>query len=134
MEKVGVYQREVHRCLEADVQRLFIDFPSPVFFAGAASRSSDSGQKSGYLCQESGYRLGLQYPNQFALQEDGLNSFSINRTYGYRVVRDHRGNVVTGSMMTTAATLRPQQMSDSNDPADDLRLSINAGLVPNANG
>jgi hypothetical protein len=78
--------------------------------------------------------LGLQYPNQFALQEDGLNSFSINRTYGYRVVRDHSGKVVTGFMMTTAATLRPQQMGDSNDPADDLRLSINAGLVPNANG
>ena len=47
--------------------------------------------------------LGLQYPSQFALQEDGLNGSGQDETYGYRVVRDHSGQVATGFMMSTSA-------------------------------
>ncbi len=77
--------------------------------------------------------LGLGYPNQFALEEDGLNSLKAE-TYGYRVVLDYNGQIVTGFMMTTAATLRPQRMGSSSNPADDLGASINTGLVPNSRG
>jgi hypothetical protein len=78
--------------------------------------------------------LGLQYPRQFALQADGLNGNAADEKYGYRAVRDHSGRVATGFMMTTAATLRPERMGASNDPVDNLRLSIKTGLVPNDQG
>jgi hypothetical protein len=78
--------------------------------------------------------LGLQYPRQFALQADGLNSNGAEEKYGYRPVRDHSGRVLTGFMMTTAATLRPERMGASGDPVDNLRLSIRTGLVPNDQG
>jgi len=78
--------------------------------------------------------LGLQYPSRFALQTDGLNGNRADATFGYRAVRDHSGQLVTGFMMTTAATLRPQIMGPSSDPVEDLRLSIKTGLVPNDQG
>src|ERR1017187_5685575 len=44
--------------------------------------------------------LGLQYPSQFALESDGLNSSRLDKTLG--LVKDHSGQVVTGFMMSTA--------------------------------
>jgi hypothetical protein len=78
--------------------------------------------------------LGLQYPRQFALQADGLNSQRAEETFGYSAVREHSGQVATGFMMTTAVTLRSQQMGPSSDPVENLRRSIEAGLVPNSQG
>jgi hypothetical protein len=78
--------------------------------------------------------LGLQYPRQFALQADGLNSNAADEKYGYRSVREHSGRVATGLMMTTAATLRPERMGASSDPVENLRLSIKTGMVPNDQG
>ena len=78
--------------------------------------------------------LGLQYPSQFALQADGLNSKRAEGTFGYSAVREHSGQVATGFMMTTAVTLRSQQMGPSSDPVENLRRSIEAGLVPNSQG
>jgi hypothetical protein len=78
--------------------------------------------------------LGLQYPRQFALQEDGLNGSRSNETYGYRVVRDHSGEVATGFMMSTSAILRSQRMGAEGNPPLALRKSINKGMRPNHAG
>jgi hypothetical protein len=90
-------------------------------------------QKEANTIRDKIINLGLKYPGQFALEEDGLNSLKAE-TYGYRVVLDYSGQIVTGFMMTTAATLRPQRMGSSSNPADDLAASINTGLVPNSKG
>lgn len=76
--------------------------------------------------------LGLQYPNQFALESDGLNSSRTDRTLG--LVRDHSGQVVTGFGMSTAATDKPQRMGGTNDPALALRRAIDVGMEPNSAG
>jgi hypothetical protein len=78
--------------------------------------------------------LGLQYPSRFALQADGLNANKASEKYGYNAVRDHSGQIATGFMMTTAATLRPERMGPTGDPVDGLRRSIELGLGPNASG
>jgi hypothetical protein len=78
--------------------------------------------------------LGLQYPSQFALQADGLNSGRANETYGDRVVIEHSGQVVTGFMMSTSATLRSQHMGDEGDPPLALRKSIDKGMELNKAG
>lgn len=78
--------------------------------------------------------LGLKYPNQFALQASGLNSSRSNENYGYREVRDHSGQVVTGFMMSTAATNKSQRMGAEGDPPLALRKSIDKGMQPNNAG
>jgi len=78
--------------------------------------------------------LGLQYPSQFALEEDGLSADSSNKNYGYRVVRDHSGQVATGFMMNTSATQRSAQMGADGDPPLALRKSIDKGMEPNSTG
>ncbi|MGB7620815.1 MAG: hypothetical protein WBN92_00540, partial [Terriglobia bacterium] len=78
--------------------------------------------------------LGLQYPSQFALQADGLNSGRANETYGDRVVIEHSGQVVTGFMMSTSATLRSQHMGAEGDPPLALRKSIDKGMELNKGG
>jgi hypothetical protein len=78
--------------------------------------------------------LGLQYPSQFALQADGLNSGRAVDTYGDRVVIERSGQVVTGFMMSTAATLRSQRMGAEDDPPTALRKSIDKGMRPNNAG
>jgi hypothetical protein len=78
--------------------------------------------------------LGLTYPGQFALQADGLNNTGAEEKFGYRVVREHSGQVATGFMMSTAATSKPQRMGTSSDPATDLQQSIGVGLTPNDQG
>ena len=78
--------------------------------------------------------LGLDYPGQFALQEDGLNALRGESTFGYRAVLQHSGQLVTGFMMTTAVTLRPQQMGHSTDPVENLQRSIETGLARNDRG
>ncbi len=60
--------------------------------------------------------LGLKYPSQFALQASGLNSSRSNENYGYREVRDHSGQMVTGFMMSTSATNKSQRMGAEGDP------------------
>ncbi len=78
--------------------------------------------------------LGLQYPGQFALQADGLNSKSTDGKYGYRTVREHNGQVATGFMMSASATRKSGRMGVEGDPVESLRLSIATGLVPNDHG
>jgi hypothetical protein len=78
--------------------------------------------------------LGLRYPSQFALQADGLNSGREIETYGDRVVIEHSGQVVTGFMMSTSATLRSQRMGAEDDPPLALRKSIEKGMRPNNSG
>jgi hypothetical protein len=78
--------------------------------------------------------LGLKYPSQFALQASGLNSSRSNENYGYREVRDHSGQVVTGFMMSTAATNKSQRMGAEGDPPLALRKSIDKGMQPNNAG
>jgi len=78
--------------------------------------------------------LGLQYPNQFALQADGLNSERLSETYGDRVVRDHSGQVTTGYMMSTSAMQRSQHMGAEDNPPLALRKSIDKGMLPNSTG
>ena len=78
--------------------------------------------------------LGLQYPGQFALQADGLNSGRAVDTYGDRVVIERSGQVLTGFMMSTAATLRSQRMGAEDDPPLALRKSIDKGMRPNNAG
>jgi hypothetical protein len=92
----------------------------------------DNSQRS--FAREQIINLGLQYPSQFALQADGLNSNGADEKFGYRAVREHSGQVATGFMMTTAATLRPERMGSSSDPVNNLRLSIKTGLIPNDHG
>jgi hypothetical protein len=76
--------------------------------------------------------LGLQYPTQFALESDGLNSSRTDRTL--ELVRDHSGQVVTGFMMSTAATDKPQRMGGTDDPALALKKAIDVGVEPNRAG
>ena len=76
--------------------------------------------------------LGLQYPSQFALESDGLNSSRSNETLG--LVKDHSGQVATGFMMSTAATLRSQRMGAEGNPPLALRKSIDKGMEPNSAG
>jgi hypothetical protein len=76
--------------------------------------------------------LGLQYPTQFVLKADGLNGSRTDRTTGK--VRDHSGQVVTGFMMSTAASEKPQRMGNTDDPALALRKAINVGMEPNSAG
>ena len=76
--------------------------------------------------------LGLQYPTQFVLKADGLNGSRTDRTTGK--VRDHSGQVVTGFMMSTAASEKPQRMGNTDDPALALRKAINVGMEPNKAG
>ncbi len=78
--------------------------------------------------------LGLEYPKQFALQADGLNSSRSVETYGDRVVIDRSGQVVTGFMMSTAASLRSKRMGAEDDPPLALRKSIDKGMQPNGTG
>lgn len=78
--------------------------------------------------------LGLKYPGQFALQADGLNAIGADQTFGYRAVRDLSGRVVTGFMMDSTATLRPEHMGAAGDPVDSLRRSVQTGLAPNDRG
>lgn len=90
----------------------------------------DSSQKT--YVREQIISLGLRYPRQFALQADGLNSNGADEKYGYRAIIDHNGQVVTGFMMSTSATLRSQKMGTSSNPVSDLHISIDTGLVPNS--
>jgi hypothetical protein len=76
--------------------------------------------------------LGLQYPGQFALESDGLNSSRQDRTLD--LVKDHSGQVVTGFMMSTAATDKSERMGAEGNPSLALRKSINTGMRPNAAG
>jgi hypothetical protein len=76
--------------------------------------------------------LGLQYPSQFALESDGLNSSRSDKTLG--LVKDHTGQVVTGFMMTTAATLRSQRMGAEGNAPLALKASIDKGMRPNNAG
>src|SRR5208283_5220283 len=76
--------------------------------------------------------LGLQYPSQFALESDGLNSSRSDKTLW--LVKDHSGQVVTGFMMSTDATLRSQRMGVEGDPPLALRRSIDNGMKPNNAG
>jgi hypothetical protein len=76
--------------------------------------------------------LGLQYPSQFALESDGLNSSRSDVTLG--LVRDHSGQVCTGFMMSTAATDRSQRMGAEGDPPLALRKSIDVGMEPGKSG
>lgn len=78
--------------------------------------------------------LGLQYPRQFALQADGLDGKISTNNYGYRVVRDHCGQVPTGFMMNTSAMQRPEEMGANGDPTLALRKSIDKGMAPNKAG
>jgi hypothetical protein len=77
-------------------------------------------------------RLGLQYPSQFSLESDGLNSSRTEKTLG--LVTAHSGRVLTGFMMTTAAMDRSQRMGAEGDPSLALRKSIDAGMEPNGSG
>jgi len=76
--------------------------------------------------------LGLQYPSQFALESDGLKSSSLDKTLG--LVKDHSGQVVTGFMMATAATLRSERMGAEGNPTLALRKSIDNGMRLNSAG
>jgi hypothetical protein len=78
--------------------------------------------------------LGLKYPSQFALQADGLNNTDSDDKFGYRVVRDHSGQVATGFMMSTSASNKSERMGTSSDPATNLQQSIDKGLTPNDQG
>jgi hypothetical protein len=91
-------------------------------------------RKQGAEVREQIVSLGLQYPNQFALQADGLSSGRENETYGDRTVIDYSGRVVTGFMMDTTTALRPQQMGAEGDPPLALRKSIDKGMRPNDSG
>jgi hypothetical protein len=91
-------------------------------------------RKQGVEVREQIVSLGLQYPNQFALQADGLSSERENETYGDRTVIDYSGRVVTGFMMDTAATLRSEQMGAAGDPPLALKKSIEKGMRPNSAG
>jgi hypothetical protein len=76
--------------------------------------------------------LGLQYPSQFALESDGLNSSRSDKTLG--LVKDHSGQVVTGFVMSTAATNKSERMGAEGDPPLALRRSIDLGMQPNRAG
>ncbi len=78
--------------------------------------------------------LGLQYPSQFALEEDGLNADKSTKNFGYSTVMDHIGQVATGFMMSTSAVQRPQNMGASGNPPLALRDSIDRGMAPNEAG
>lgn len=78
--------------------------------------------------------LGLQYPRQFALQADGLNASRTNETYGDRAVIAYSGRVVTGFMMSTAASQRSERMGAADEPSLALRRSIDKGMQPNNAG
>lgn len=78
--------------------------------------------------------LGLQYPRQFALQADGLNASRTNETYGDRTVIAYSGRVVTGFMMSTAASQRSERMGAADEPSLALRRSIDKGMQPNNAG
>jgi hypothetical protein len=86
--------------------------------------------------REAVIRIGLQYPHQFALEEDGLNASKANSdaTFGYTAVMEHVGQIATGFMMSTSAVLRPQNMGTSNDPAVALKQAIDRGMTPNSAG
>ncbi len=91
-------------------------------------------REQGVEVREQIVSLGLQYPNQFALQADGLSSGRESETYGDRTVIDYSGRVVTGFMMDTAATLRSEQMGAAGDPPLALKKSIEKGMRPNSAG
>jgi hypothetical protein len=92
-----------------------------------------NGKQRAYVRQQV-LGLGLEYRGQFALQADGLNAIGADQKFGYRAVRDLSGRLVTGFMMDTTATLRPEHMGAAGDPVDSLRRSIQTGLVPNDHG
>jgi hypothetical protein len=76
--------------------------------------------------------LGLEHPNQFALQTSGLNaSKESDGEGGYDIVRGYSGRIVTGFQLSTSATRNPTKMGDAASPADALRASIAKGLVAN---
>jgi hypothetical protein len=90
----------------------------------------DARQKAPVRAQIIG--LDLQYPTQFVPESDGLNSSGTDRTLG--LVRGHSRQVVTGFMMSTAATDESQRMGGTDDPALPLRRPIDAGIEPNSAG
>lgn len=78
--------------------------------------------------------LGLKYASQFALQSDDLNGDTSDKDFGYRVVRAHSGEVVTGFEMRTSAIERSEQMGASGNPSLALKDSIDKGIAPNSAG
>ena len=78
--------------------------------------------------------LGLEYTSQFALQENDLNGDTSDKSSGYREVRAHSGEVVTGFEMRTSAVERSQQMGASGNPSLALKNSIDKGIAPNSAG
>jgi len=78
--------------------------------------------------------LGVQYPTQFALEEDGLNASRTEEAFGYRAVLDHIGQVATGFMMSTSAFEKSERMGANGDPPLALRKSIDLGMARNAAG
>jgi hypothetical protein len=76
--------------------------------------------------------LGMQYPSQFALEEDGLNANKSTTMFGYTTVMANIGQATTGFGMTTSAMLKPQNMGAAGNPPLALRESIDLGMVPNA--
>ncbi len=91
-------------------------------------------QRQRTYTREQVIRLGLRYPNQFALEEDGLNAERTRESFGYRAVRDHIGRVATGYMMSTSAVNRSEHMGASGDPPLALRKSIDLAMKPNEVG
>jgi hypothetical protein len=78
--------------------------------------------------------LGMKYPSQFTLEEDGLNANKSTTIFGYTAVMAHIGQVATGFGMTTSAMVKPQNMGAAGNPPLALRESIDKGMVPNASG
>ena len=70
------------------------------------------------------------YPGAFGVQANGLDARKIEPHFNWELVAGHGGALLTGFMMSAAATLHPEQMGDS-DPARALRSAVDRGLAKN---
>jgi hypothetical protein len=78
--------------------------------------------------------LGVKYPKQFALQEDGLNGNRGDTGYGYTEVLAHSGQIATGFMMSTSATQHPDKEGSSSDAVKSLTMAIDMALTRSSAG
>jgi Beta-galactosidase len=77
---------------------------------------------------------GLNYPDRFVLQDNGLTASSTaiqaqDRTVLFDLVGSYSGTVITGFQVGTAATINPGPQGDATSPVNALGLSLGTGLA-----
>jgi hypothetical protein len=77
---------------------------------------------------------GMQYPDRFVLQDNGLTASTAeiqaqDRSALFDLIGSYARNIVTGFQVGTAATVNPGPQGDPTSAVNALALSLNRGLA-----